>query len=61
MLECAGDTTLGIVLVVIGGRKYQNRISSFKRVTVQILLTVWINGTTILVYSQWKEILQDRF
>ena len=47
-LEC-------IVLVIIGERKYRNRISSFKSVTVQILLTV------VLVYSQWKDILPDRF
>ena len=56
-----GDTTLSIALVIIDERKYQNRISSFKRVTVQILLTVSINGTPIFVYSQRKEILPERF
>ena len=49
MFECVGDTTLGIALVKIGERKNQNRISSFKRVMLQILLTVWISKTTILV------------
>ena len=56
MFECVGDTTLGIALVIIGERENQNRISSFKRVMLHILLTIW-NPCLKSV----EEILPDRF